>query len=411
MNSDMIRDTLPNAEEFYKTYWNKKPFIVRGAIDPAVFDDLIDPDTLAGLALEGDIKSRLVKTSARSKKSDWSCLHGPLDEQIFATLGSHDWTLLVQNVEQYHLGTARLLDHFRFAPRWLMDDIMVSYSVAGGGVGAHVDSYHVFLVQGQGKRKWKVGYTRAENQECIEGIDLKVLKNGFDGEEIETTIGDVIYIPPHFIHEGSTIDEALTFSVGFLGPQLSEMLIAYGCYLEDSPRDKRFGGDGIGTDSAGATMAFSAAQNLQDDLIDVIKSDDFMIWMAQYFATPTHEDPDNIDPREDPLSAAEILDTLAIGQALYRPAHIKPVITTAEDGTLTAAVLGHIINTTDCHADFIKWFADGAPLRLSDIEKFADKNGVMDIITALYNRNVLFFEGELSGDQDDDDTDYDEDAA
>jgi ribosomal protein L16 Arg81 hydroxylase len=46
---------------------------------------------------------------------------------------------------------------FNFAPRWLMDEIMVSFSNKGGTIGGHVDSYHVFLVQGQGSRHWNIG--------------------------------------------------------------------------------------------------------------------------------------------------------------------------------------------------------------------------------------------------------------
>lgn len=35
-------------------------------------------------------------------------------------------------------------------PNWLFDDLMISYSVQGGGVGPHIDQYDVFIVQGLG---------------------------------------------------------------------------------------------------------------------------------------------------------------------------------------------------------------------------------------------------------------------
>ena len=33
---------------------------------------------------------------------------------------------------------------------------MISYATAGGGIGAHVDNYDVFLIQGRGEREWSI---------------------------------------------------------------------------------------------------------------------------------------------------------------------------------------------------------------------------------------------------------------
>jgi ribosomal protein L16 Arg81 hydroxylase len=41
-------DALPSIVDFYADYWNKRPFLVRDAIDQAVMDGLITPDELAG---------------------------------------------------------------------------------------------------------------------------------------------------------------------------------------------------------------------------------------------------------------------------------------------------------------------------------------------------------------------------
>jgi len=122
--------------------------------------------------LEEEIKSRIIKTLPN--QSGWSCEYGPFEEGIYSALGENNWSLLVQNVEEYHTDTACLLTHFDFAPRWLMDDIMVSYSVAGGSAGPHIDSYHVFLVQGMGTRLWKVGHQPLENPEYMLTLPPKV---------------------------------------------------------------------------------------------------------------------------------------------------------------------------------------------------------------------------------------------
>lgn len=282
----IILEKFPEIDEFYKEYWGKKPFIVRGAIDANLFESFIDGDTLAGLSLEEDIKSRLVMTSPEGGK--WSCEHGPFEEERFSTLGDKNWSLLVQNVDQYHEGTRGLLESFNFSPRWLLDDIMVSYSATDGSVGPHTDSYHVFLVQGEGKREWTVADKPADNQDCIEGLDLKVLKAGVEGKPIEVSMGDVIYIPPHFAHEGITINNALTFSVGFLGPKMSELFIEYGYYLEETERhNKRYEGQDLSAETVGSIIPLAAQKTIKTDLLDTLNTDSFSDWLVQYFSPPS----------------------------------------------------------------------------------------------------------------------------
>jgi 50S ribosomal protein L16 3-hydroxylase len=174
-NRLVILDAMPSATVFYGRYWNRHPFVVRGAVQEDAMAGLITADELAGLSMEEAAQSRMVTTAG--DRHDWSCSFGPFTEGDFKTAGDTDWTLLVENVEQFHPDTADLLRYFSFAPCWLMDDIMVSFSATGGSVGPHLDSYHVFLVQGQGKRRWKVGRQSIADEVYIEGLDLKVLKD------------------------------------------------------------------------------------------------------------------------------------------------------------------------------------------------------------------------------------------
>lgn len=294
----IILDTLPTTEEFFHKFWNKKPFVVRGMIPKEVIGALIDEDHLAGLSLEEEVKSRLVRKG--EKQSDWTCDDGPFKEKDFAELGEEDWSLLVQNTDQYHDGTAELLKYFNFSPRWLLDDIMVSYSPKGGTVGAHIDSYHVFLVQGKGERRWKVAHEAIKNEDYIEDISLKILKTSFEGEDITVTQGDVIYIPPNFAHQGVSLKPSLTYSVGFLGPSLSEMLIEFGHYIEEHHLEiPRYMGQNL-TESA---VPFHVAPDHIDDLksfmTDVFDQDYFSKWLTHYFSCPTQAYDDEYDDDDD----------------------------------------------------------------------------------------------------------------
>ncbi|MCC3860305.1 cupin domain-containing protein [Pseudemcibacter aquimaris] len=273
---------IPEKSEFYQKYWNKSPFIIKGGIDKTVLQELIPAEELAGLSLEEDIRSRIVMSGATPK--DWTCEHGPFDEEKYSTLPEMNWSLLVQDVEKNHPPTASLLGEFAFSPSWLIDDVMVSYSVPGGGVGPHIDSYHVFLVQGQGKRSWKIGHDPIQMGEYIEDIDLKILKHEFDGDVFDVEAGDIIYIPPYFPHSGETTQESLTYSVGFLGPSLSEMMVEFGHFIEEQEKlNSRYAGAKLDEQSSGDDMSVGEVENFRNSMRDAINSEHFEAWLRSYF--------------------------------------------------------------------------------------------------------------------------------
>lgn len=283
MSEDVVcLSKLPEKGEFYQKYWNKRPFVVKAGIDDDLLDELIDGNELAGLSLEEDIRSRIVKSGKTPQ--DWTCDHGPFEEEIYAELAEENWSLLVQDVEKNHPPTAKLIDAFKFSPAWLIDDVMVSYSVPGGGVGPHIDSYHVFLIQGQGKRSWKIGREPIHNEEYIEDIDLKILKASFEGDLFEVTYGDIIYIPPLFPHEGKTLEESLTYSVGFLGPSMSELMVEFGHFVEEQGNlNNRYDGTKLDESSAGDNMSKEEVENFRTAMTKAIASDEFEEWLRSYF--------------------------------------------------------------------------------------------------------------------------------
>ena len=73
----------------------------------------------------------------------------------------------MQGVDHVLPAAQRLLRQFAFIPYARLDDVMVSYAPPGGGVGPHFDSYDVFLVQGDGRRRWRVGPSAISS--CVAG--------------------------------------------------------------------------------------------------------------------------------------------------------------------------------------------------------------------------------------------------
>ena len=384
-------DALPSIVDFYAHYWNKRPFLVRDAIDQTVMDGLITPDELAGLSMEETARARMVTGK------DWACQFGPFTEEDFNTAGKPPWSLLVQNVEQFHPDTANLLRAFNFAPRWLMDDIMVSFSIKGGTIGGHIDSYHVFLVQGQGSRRWTIGREPIIDGAYIDGLDLKILKDPIDGNDVEVTSGDILYIPPHFAHEGITLDDALTFSVGFLGPKLSELYGAYGQHLADHDAlDHRYVGEGLSADSSGFTLSIDAVEALRNHLGKPLSTPAFSEWLAAFFTGSTNEDIAQYSERDDTLSLAAFTEALQARAGLIKPAHVKFALTPSPTPSPTPSSAGayslgfdrETFNIDDAALAVILSLMKEDAVTTSDTPELLDH---LDLLRTLYNHQALEF--------------------
>jgi 50S ribosomal protein L16 3-hydroxylase len=211
--------------EFMSKYWQKKPLLIRGAI--ANFEPLLSRDELFELAEQEDVESRLVveNTNAKRKKSEpaWTMAKGPFSEDTVTlpSLKKSNWTLLVQGVDLHDVQVHALKNQFRFAPDARLDDVMISFATDGGGVGPHFDSYDVFLLQAQGKRRWRIG--KQKDLTLQKDMPLKILANFVPEQEFVLDAGDMLYLPPMYAHEGVAVGECMTYSIGFRAPAELEL--------------------------------------------------------------------------------------------------------------------------------------------------------------------------------------------
>ncbi|MBT4931998.1 MAG: cupin domain-containing protein [Rhodospirillaceae bacterium] len=386
----VILEAMPTVDDFYELYWNRCPFVVRGAISKDVIDGLIGADELAGLSMEQAPLSRMVKTAGPGRA--WSCRFGPFTEQDFKNTGEKDWSLLVQNVEQFHPETAVLLSHFNFAPRWLMDDIMVSYSAVGGSVGPHIDSYHVFLVQGQGKRIWKVADQTMAQETYIGGLDLKVLDGDFVGQDVEVSCGDVLYLPPKFAHQGTTLEASLTFSVGFLGPKLSELFSGYGHYLSmREDLDQRYAGDGIVGDSAGFTLASGVVDDVRGCFAGQLETMDFRRWLVQFFTESGHEDFGHYSEREEMIEASALKGKFEQGASLIKPHYVKFALIQTAPETVCLGFDSHNFIVEQFTLAALKTLMKEQPVNIKSNPEIITHAGALELLLDLYNHQGLEF--------------------
>ncbi|HZV92723.1 MAG TPA: cupin domain-containing protein [Caldimonas sp.] len=200
-----------SASTFMRTHWQARPLLVRSALRDV---DLHIPDRsrLFELAARDDVESRLVIREGER----WSVRHGPFRRRALPPLTQHGWTLLVQGVDLHDDAAHDLLARFRFISDARLDDAMFSYASDGGGVGPHVDSYDVFLLQTSGRRRWRIG--RARRARLRDDVPLKILRDFVPSHDWLLEPGDMLYLPPGWAHEGTAQGPCITCSIGFRAP-------------------------------------------------------------------------------------------------------------------------------------------------------------------------------------------------
>ena len=223
MEPALLGDAAP--ARFLRRYWQKRPLLIRQAI--AGFQGLLSTRELFALAARDDVESRLVWR----ERSRWGLAQGPFRRADFRALPKRNWTLLVQGLNLHVVAADALLQRFAFIPYARLDDVMVSYAAPGGGVGPHFDSYDVFLLQGEGRRRWRIG--RQRDLALKPGLPLKILARFRPEHEWLLGPGDMLYLPPAVAHDGIALDACSTYSIGFRAPSAQEVAIVFLDWLRD----------------------------------------------------------------------------------------------------------------------------------------------------------------------------------
>ncbi|WP_201496273.1 cupin domain-containing protein [Rubrivivax sp. A210] len=210
----MLGGLTPAA--FMRRHWQKKPLLVRQAW-PGVKPPL-PRSALFALAASDDVESRLVERQG----GKWRVRHGPLQRRMLPPLAQPDWTLLVQGLDLHVPAASAMRERFRFVPDARLDDLMASWASPGGGVGPHVDSYDVFLIQVHGRRRWRVA--PPGDTAFVDGLPLKILRQFEPTLDWVLEPGDMLYLPPLWGHDGvAEGGDCITCSVGFRAPAADEL--------------------------------------------------------------------------------------------------------------------------------------------------------------------------------------------
>lgn len=364
--------------DFLEQHWQKKPVVIRqGLID---FVDPIDEHDLAGLAMEESVDSRIVR---QDEDGSWHVEHGPFTD--FTAHCSGKWTLLVQGVERYIEDIDTLMAAFSFIPYWRMDDVMVSFAVPGAGVGAHTDQYDVFLIQGKGKRHWRVGRP-GNHQPNVPHKDLQQVGEFEPVIDVELAPGDILYIPPGWPHDGVTLDNSLTYSIGFRAPdqkdilqQIAELVSAHG------PAATRYTDPQLVSPSHPSMITQTEISTLKSMLMDYLNSEQSTTALLTMLSD--QHLPENFN---DAIPSPDALkDALKAGSIMYRANGCKPIFREIQSTPqFEFFINGEHFVTNKVHQPALEDMFCGIPLNYSHLlqTKLVDDFAFLQLLSILINK-------------------------
>jgi 50S ribosomal protein L16 3-hydroxylase len=376
-------------EIFLKEYWQKKPLIIKNAFKD--FEDPITADELAGLAMEQEIESRIVAQhkQASDNSSKWHVNMGPFED--FEQYGEDHWTLLVQAVNNWSNPTHKLMAPFSFLPNWRLDDVMVSFSTPQGGVGPHLDQYDVFIIQGEGRRRWQVGLPDDSLETLIPHTDLKQVSDFTPFIDEITEPGDLLYIPPNHPHNGVAIENSLNYSIGFQAPNTQELWSSFADKLLD---------ENIGTERLADKTRTVTKQPEQLVEQDIAKIKRFMLNQledASFFEgfigsalTQSHHAMEILIP-VTPITNEQLDDIFADNDIVFTPVlGIKSLITESPKQSLY--INGEQINLCENTQKLAQVIAKKQPLAATQVKSFIPCLKNRQLLTNLLNKGYWYIE-------------------
>jgi 50S ribosomal protein L16 3-hydroxylase len=380
-----------DAEGFLARYWQRRPLLMRQALPG--FENPLPADELAGLACEPDVEARILLE--RSEQGPWQLLHGPFDAEHFAALPETHWTLLVQDVDKHIPEIGALLERFRFLPKWRLDDIMISYAEDQGSVGPHVDDYDVFLIQAEGRRRWRIS-TRADAPlELLPDLEIKILERFEPDQDWLLEPGDILYLPPGVPHWGVAEGACQTWSVGLRAPswgeladdwlaEVAERFTPAGRWRDPSPD----GGSVAVTpdDPAELTAATIASMRTQiESGITAAGCDDFAVWLGKWMTEPKL----NLElaPLEPSWPVTAVIALLESRGALQRDGRSLLLFARSSEpvGPVLLFANGEHHRLPAELAPFVSLLANGRELEAGRAQPWLDQEPAQALLATLFN--------------------------
>ncbi len=367
-------------EQFLSDYWQQKPVIIKGGL--INFINPLEPDELAGLAAEPNIESRLIY---KDSNNQWQARNGPFEN--YEPYGEKNWTLVVQSVNHWVPAAQDFARLFDFIPQWRFDDVMVSFAATGSGVGPHVDNYDVFICQGSGQRHWKIG----DKNSCKTIIAHEKLLHVEPFEAIIDEVvkaGDIVYIPPGFPHEGISLDESMSFSVGYKSTNTTELLSGFADYLIDFDKSPALLSDKQRQISRYGQIDHADFKRLKTFLQQTLNDEKKL---AEFIGIYLSQSLSELDLAQEEYEFEEWLQLFS-HQPLHKLYAVKSLYLekTIEQGIF---YLDGECHQLDTNPELIRLLCDSKRIRLDDVKSYPNNKTVLQWLWQSTQRGYWYFEG------------------
>ncbi len=382
-----------SVDTFLQEYWQKKPLLIKQAFPD--FETPISPDELAGLSCEEEINSRIV--IEQGGDHPWQAIHGPMDEDVFAKMPETHWTLVVNDLEKCIPELAWITDQFRFIPEWHLDDLMSSWAAPEGSVGPHVDLYDVFILQGDGKRRWQISTQPVAEDNVIPGIAIRLQKEFTAEFEWILEPGDMMYLPAGVSHHGVSIGESSSYSIGFRATSHTDLVNDFIAHVtNDLSINKTYNlpqGALTSHPNEISSAAIEAVRSIFRQYLDP-ESPELTRWFGQFVSDSKVDYLHECEQEIEDLSQLRQL-LLEDGASLLRHPASRFAFTKAEreESSSTAQACLLFIDGQDYKVSesFAKKLCEQRQVDLEELINIATENE-QDFIINLYNSGKLYFE-------------------
>ena len=193
------------------------------------------------------------------------------------------------------------------------------FSTPDGGVGAHLDQYDVFIIQGSGKRRWQVGAPDSSLESLLPHADLKQVSS-FEAiiDEI-TEAGDLLYIPPNHPHKGLSIENSVNFSIGFQAPSSQELWSSFADKLIDNNLgEQRFSDPARALCQSNFTITPDDKKQLKAFMLQQLEQEEFYEQFIGQYLTQGHHALEILVPVND-IDKDKLLDILSEPDISFMP--------------------------------------------------------------------------------------------
>lgn len=333
------------------------------------------------MTLDERVESRLIVQGPGT--NSWKLSRGPFKSSTFKKLPKKKWTFLVNGVDRFVPSVHALLDEFSFIPFWRMDDIMISYAVDEGNVGAHVDNFDVFLVQAAGRREWMIEDKPVLEDDFIPNLPVRLLRKFKPTHRWILEPGDILYLPPRFPHHGiARGDRCMTISVGCRAPSVNEIINEVTSNaLSQTSESLRYADPDLKTQQPGE-ISPDAIKKLRGILEKALLSEDFLAdWLARFSTEPYSDVKLTDHARKIPVSG--IAKALKNASALVRTEGSRMAFIHTSAKEIAFYVNGNAHEVSGKSAELAKHLSNRLVVPMTDVESYLKDKGCQQLLADL----------------------------